>query len=113
MRTGVNHGEPEGLRDKEQEKSLNVSQRSQSRNQSFASAVLSSTLKDSVNDSVNDNRTVKCDQPGCHEGFPDEEALKIHLCDKHGLPKKCPGCDLVFSCYGALGRCWRTHLGIK
>ena len=81
MRTGVNHGEPEGLRDKEQEKSLNVSQRSQSRDQSFASAVLSSTLKDSVNDSinesVNDNRTVKCDQPGCHEGFPDEEALKI------------------------------------
>ena len=109
----VKHGEPEDLRDQEQEKSLNVSQRSQSRDQSFANAVLSSTLKENVNDSVNDNCTVKCDQPGCHQGFPHEEALKVHLCDKHGLPKKCPGCDLVFSCYGALGRCWRTHLGIK
>ena len=55
----VKHGEPEDLRDKEQEKSLNVSQRSQSRDQSFANAVLSSTLKDSVNDSVNDNRTAQ------------------------------------------------------
>ena len=27
--------------------------------------------------------TVKCDQPGFHQGFPDEEATKIHLCDKH------------------------------
>ena len=59
QKPGVEHGEPEDLRDKEQEKSLNVSQRSQSRNQSFASAVLSSTLKDSVNDSVNDNRTAQ------------------------------------------------------
>ena len=113
QKPGVKHGEPEDLRDKEQEKSLNVSQRSQSRDQSFANAVLSSTLKESVNDSVNDNCTVKCDQPGCHQGFPHEEALKVHLCDKHGLPKKCPGCDLVFSCYGALGRCARAHLGIK
>ena len=104
QKPGVKHGEPEDLRDKEQEKSLNVSQRSQSRDQSFANAVLSSTLKENVNDSVNDNCTVKCDQPGCHQGFPHEEALKVHLYDKHRLPKKCPYCDLVFSCYGALGK---------
>ena len=108
----VQNEEPEGLRDKEQENSLNVSQRSQSRDPSFANAALSSTLKDSVNDSIIDG-TFKCDQPACHQGFPDEETLKKHLHDKHGLPKKCPGCDLVFSCYGELGRCWRKHLGIK
>ena len=113
QKPGVEHGEPEDLRDNEQEKSLNVSQRSQSRDQSFANAVLSSTLKESVNDSVNDNCTVKCDQPGCHQGFPHEEALKVHLYDKHGLPKKCPGCDLTYFCYGASRRCWRKDLGIE
>ena len=49
----------------------------------------------------------------CGQRCQSEEALRIHLRDKHGLPKKCSDCDKIHFNFVSLATCYKAHMGIE
>ena len=49
----------------------------------------------------------------CGQGCHGEEALRMHLRDKHGLPKKCLDCDTMHFNFVSLANCYKAHMGIE
>ena len=49
----------------------------------------------------------------CGQGCHGEEALRKHLRDKHGLPKKCSDCDTMLFNFVSLANCYKAHMGIE
>ena len=93
---------PENLRDGEQ--FLAVSPLKEVREELPAATEVSSPT--SVSDSV-----AKC--VCCGQRCQSEEALRIHLRDKHGLPKICSDCDTMHFCFVSLANCYKAHMGIE
>ena len=95
---------PENLRDGEREQFLAVSPLKEVREELPAATEVSSPT--SVSDSV-----AKC--VCCGQRCQSEEALRIHLRDKHGLPKICSDCDTMHFCFVSLANCYKAHMGIE
>ena len=49
----------------------------------------------------------------CGQGCHGEEALRMHLRDKHRLPKKCSDCDTMHFNFVSLANCYKAHMGIE
>ena len=96
---------PENLRDDECEEFLAVSPLKEVREE--LPEVSSPT---SVSDSV-----AECgfECACCGQRCQSEEALRKHLQDKHGLPKKCSDCDKIHFNFVSLATCYKAHMGIE
>ena len=98
----------ENLRDDESEESLAVSPLKEVREELPEAIEVSSPT--SVSDSVAECG-FKC--ACCGQRCQSEEALRIHLRDKHGLPKKCSDCDTMHFNFVSLATCYKAHMGIE
>ena len=105
----------EDLQSVEHQNFLNVSELSQERESSLvnadSSSISSTPVKETVSDSVADKCVLKC--ASCGQRCPSEEAVRIHLREKHGLPMKCSDCDTLHYNSVSLMTCHRTHMGIE
>ena len=114
-RTHKDTQKPEDLRSEEHQDSLNVSELSQQRESSLVNAdsstISSTPVKETVSDSVAEMCVFEC--AVCGQRCPSEEALRIHLRDKHGLPKKCSDCGKMHFCFISLATCYKAHMGIQ
>ena len=104
----------EDLRSVEHQNSLNVSELSQERESSLvnadSSSISSTPVKETVSDSIAEKCVLKC--ASCGQRCPSEEAVRIHLREKHGLPLKCSDCDTLHYNSVSLMTCYRTHMGM-
>ena len=102
---------PENLCDEEAEEVLEVSPLKEVREElPEATEVSSPSSPPRVSDSVAEMCVFEC--AVCGQRCPSEEALRIHLRDKHGLPKKCSDCGTMH-CFVSLANCYKAHMGIE
>ena len=103
---------PENLRDGEREQFLAVSPLKEVREElPEATEVSSPSSPPRVSDSVADMCVFEC--AVCGQRCQTEEALRIHLGDKHGLPKKCSDCGTMYFCFVSLANCYKAHMEIE
>ena len=105
----------EDLRSEEHQNSLNISELSQERESSLVNAdnssMSSTPVKETVSDSVADKCVLKC--ASCGKRCSSEEAVRIHLREKHRLPEKCSDCDTLHYTFVGLATCYKAHMGIE
>ena len=105
----------EDLQSVEHQNSLNVSELSQERESSLvnadSSSISSTPVKETVSDSVAEKCVLKC--ASCGQRCPSEEAVRIHLREKHRLPEKCSDCDTLHYTFVGLATCYKAHKGIE
>ena len=93
--------------------SLNVSELNQQRESSLvnadSSSISSNPVKETV--SVTEKCVLRC--ASCGQRCSSEEAVRIHLRDKHGLPKKYSDCDMLHFNFVSLATCYKAHKGIE
>ena len=108
---GRSHNErqlPEVLRDGGHDDTLPLSPLKEVREELPEAVEVSSPT--SVSDSVAE---CGCKCACCGQGGHGEEALRMHLRDKHGLPKKCSDCDTMHFNFVSLANCYKAHMGIE
>ena len=93
--------------------SLNVSelnqQRESSRVNADSSSISSNPVKETV--SVTEKCVLRC--ASCGQRCSSEEAVRIHLREKHRLPEKCSDCDTLHYTFVGLATCYKAHMGIE